>query len=116
MFDDADTLRCYRRTESVVPQQALALSNSRDALQASREIAARISKQVGTGDDHRWVIAAFEHLLAVTPTDAEIEICMQGLADLRAQLKDRSAESAKQRSYETLVLALLNHNDFITIR
>jgi mono/diheme cytochrome c family protein len=116
MFDDADTLRCYRRTESVVPQQALALSNSREALQASREIAARISEQVGTGDDRLWVRAAFEHILAVVPNDAELEICLQGLDELRNQLGDRSPESAKQRSYETLVLALLNHNDFITIR
>ena len=35
MFDDADILRCYRRDESIVPQQALALANSRLALETA---------------------------------------------------------------------------------
>ena len=42
MFDHADILRCYRRSESIVPQQALTLANSRMSLEAARKIAGRI--------------------------------------------------------------------------
>ena len=33
MFDDADIQQCYRRSESIIPQQALALANSRVSLE-----------------------------------------------------------------------------------
>ena len=41
MFDNADILQCYRRTESIVPQQALALANAAVSLDAAGKIAAR---------------------------------------------------------------------------
>ena len=37
MFDDASVLECYRRAESIVPQQALALENSPLATDHGRE-------------------------------------------------------------------------------
>ena len=37
-FDDANVLECYRRAESIVPQQALALENSKLALSAGDKI------------------------------------------------------------------------------
>ena len=37
IFDDANVLECYRRTESIVPQQALALWNSKFAHDDGRE-------------------------------------------------------------------------------
>ena len=45
MFDDADHLQCYRRSESIVPQQALALANSELSLKMAEEIAERIVRQ-----------------------------------------------------------------------
>ena len=36
IFDDASVLECYRRSESLVPQQALALTNSDFAVARSR--------------------------------------------------------------------------------
>jgi len=47
MFDDADILRCYRRNESIVPQQALAMANSKLALSMARKIAERLAGQLG---------------------------------------------------------------------
>src|SRR5262249_44621074 len=41
-FDAADVLQCYRRDESVLPQQARALANSRVTLQMAAKIAARL--------------------------------------------------------------------------
>ncbi len=42
MFDDADVVLCYRGRESIVPQQALALANSKLALTISRRFTWRI--------------------------------------------------------------------------
>lgn len=116
MFDDADSLSCYRRSESVVPQQALALANSRDALEASRAIAALVLKQIGPNDDRAFIYAAFRRVLSQTPNESEIQACLSTLKDLRAALSQLSDAEARQRSFENLILALLNHNDFVTIR
>ena len=40
-FDDAGVLECYRRTESIVPQQALTLANSKFSLTMADAIAGR---------------------------------------------------------------------------
>src|SRR5207253_11111809 len=42
LFDDANVLECYRRTESIVPQQALAMTNS----QFASEMAGRIGTKL----------------------------------------------------------------------
>ena len=39
LFDDASILECYRRSESIIPQQALALSNSQLSMDAAMGIA-----------------------------------------------------------------------------
>src|SRR5262249_40270104 len=43
IFDAPNVTECYRRTESVIPQQALALSNSSLVLSQSRVLARRLS-------------------------------------------------------------------------
>ena len=45
-FDAADVLQCYRRDVSVLPQQALALANSRVTLQMAAQIAARLAARL----------------------------------------------------------------------
>ena len=45
-FDGALVTECYRRNQSVVPQQALAMTNSRLVLDSSKPIAERISKAI----------------------------------------------------------------------
>ena len=42
MFDEALVTECYRREQSIVPQQALALSNSKLVLEAAPKIARRL--------------------------------------------------------------------------
>ena len=63
MFNDADHLNCYRRTESIVPQQALALSNSKLAIEMAGAIAGKI-------EDAEFVDIAFEWLLGRRPDAA----------------------------------------------
>jgi hypothetical protein len=114
MFDDADVFRCYRRTESLVPQQALTLANSRLALTMSRRIAEQLTHGQGAVNDDQFVSAAFETILALPPTAEERLACRQALEQTRAVLKGQSR--AAERAQEDLVHALINHNDFITIR
>jgi hypothetical protein len=112
IFDDANVLDCYRRTESIVPQQALALWNSRFALTA----AAKIADKLPSGTDAAFITSAFEALLGTTPTADELAACESALAELRAVLKDVKEPERDKRARTQLVQALLNHNDFITAR
>jgi hypothetical protein len=124
MFDEADILRCYRRTESVVPQQALALANSRLSLEMASHIAGRLSLAItlspdDDGYDKDFADRAFEIILCRQPTAEERIACLQALAKWRrlpAEDSNGVATTAVFHGYRNLVHALLNHNDFITIR
>jgi hypothetical protein len=115
-FDQANVLECYRRAESIVPQQALALSNSGLTRHAAERIAARLREQLGPLPDARFIRAAFETVLASAPTPAEQDVCERALAELTAALKKHGEPDAVRRARVDLVHALLNHNDFITVR
>src|SRR5690606_9921054 len=112
MFDDADILRCYRRPETVVPQQALALANSRVSLAAARDIAAAISAEGGSGNadggdgpplsDEAFAIAAFETVLGVLPNSDELSLCLEAMSEMRESLDDVPREEAHQRACQNL--------------
>lgn len=106
LFDDANVLDCYRRDQSIVPQQALALSNSKLAQESSAKIAARIDAV----DDVAFIRQAFVLLLANEPNDQELQTCTDALAAWT------TAGIAPDRARTNLVQALINHNDFISIR
>jgi hypothetical protein len=115
-FDEADALECYRRRESIVPQQALALSNSKLALETADRIADRLARKLGDIADREFVREVFTALLGTTPTEPESAACLMAITqwqDLYAKLPP--AESSRRvRSH--LVHAFLNHNDFVTVR
>ncbi len=111
-FDDANILACYRRSESIVPQQALALANSRLSL----EMARRIPATLGTPGDEDFVREAFTTLLCRPPTGDEQQACLQALADLEVAADMQKLANPAERARANLIHALLNHNDFITIR
>ncbi len=113
MFDDASVLECYRRAESIVPQQALALSNSKLAFSAAEKIAARLND---IASDKDFIRAAFETILAAPPTAAELAECEQALKELTELATQAKATNPAQRARVNLVHALVNHNDFVTIR
>ena len=98
-FDDADVFACYRRSESIVPQQALAMMNSQTATAAAKQIAATFSPDMNSGE---FVRAAFMKILAREPAEAE-------LAESLSYLRDEP-----RREY--FVHALINLNDFLVIR
>jgi len=120
MFDAANVTECYRRHETIVPQQALALTNSGMVLTGAGDIASVIDREVGAGPGARdaFIDSAFERLLGRAPTDAERTECATGLTRLATAFRSegKKAASPEARSRSALVHVLLNHNDFVTIR
>lgn len=119
-FDEALVKECYRRDQSIVPQQALALTNSRLVLDASRPIAERLTRRLaGSGapaDDHAFMRLAFVVLLGSEPSEAERTAMTRGLDAWRALPEAAQSGDARAWSRARLVWVLLNHNDFVTLR
>ena len=127
VFDSPSANDCYRRVESVMPQQALALANSPLATQAARRLASELSR--GMIEDLQFVDRAFEAVLGRAPSAEERAVCQQFVNEqatrLAAPLRLFDAGPAAavpasgdphQRAREGLVHVLFNHNDFVTIR
>ena len=114
LFDDASVLDCYRRSQSIVPQQALALENSPLAAAMAQKIAQRIGAQ--PMDDARFIREAFALILGAEPNNAEQAAMAQAMAQLTAAAKSSRHANPAMQARANLVHALLNHNDFVTIR
>jgi hypothetical protein len=104
IFDAAGVTECYRRKDSILPQQALALANSELSMRMARRLAATLSDRAGA-DSSGFVTAAFERVLSRPPNDAERAECLRYLGP-----------DVVARKRESLVHVLLNHHDFVTIR
>ena len=104
IFDGASPLECYQRTESIVPQQALAMMNSDLTRNQARLIAAILTAKAGK-DQAIFAMAAFERVLCRPPTDDEAMVCIKFLGG-----------NAEERLREDLVHSLLNHYEFRTAR
>jgi hypothetical protein len=136
-FDAPDACDCYRRSESMIPQQALALTNSQIALNHARLLARQLWAEVVArhpGDAARqleFVNIAFEQVLCRPATDPERRLCVEFLE--RQADAFRSAGSAQSpapatdglvaastdpmlRAGESLVHSLFSHNDFVVVR
>ncbi|MFP6859463.1 MAG: DUF1549 and DUF1553 domain-containing protein [Roseibacillus sp.] len=109
MFNGADHLRCYRRSESIVPQQALALSNSKLALEMAEKIATRFDEKELDG----FIGKTFEAIVCRRPDEEERVACQEFCDRIRAITKASNPDDLVRKR---LVLALLNYNDFVTIR
>ena len=122
-FDGPAAKECYQRDQSIVPQQALALSNSGLVHEASQRIAARLSRPVdgvadgsaaadAVVDDLEFIRRAWMVLVAIHPGEAEVAACRRALAEWR-RLEPTVSEVAVRAH---LVWSLINHNDFVTQR
>ena len=126
LFDAPDANECYRRTRSIVPQQALALTNSKFTHDESATLAKHLGRipnaNPANPDPTVFITAAYEQILTRPPSRAELAECVAFLQRqtllLQTQAgKDQTAASqAAGRARESLVRALLNHNDFVTVR
>ena len=134
LFDLANPNACYERSVSVVPQQALAVTNSSLALDQARLLAEQLSEEVGAGSDNKteqaFVQAAFQQILSRAATTKEVITCLRFLKQhpelLKQNQNDRfpgggtskraPSSDFHQRARENLVHVLYSHNDFVTIR
>ena len=116
MFDDASVLDCYRRAESIVPQQALALENSPMATVMGEKITQRIAAANPNSTDNEFIRAAFLTILSVEPSSKELVLTAEGLTRLTTAAKQKNRPNPEAHARTSLVQALLNHNDFVTIR
>jgi hypothetical protein len=141
LFDAANACECYQRNSSVMPQQALALSNSELTIRNSRILARKLAQEVGMeGSEESFIRAAFQQVLARPPSSQEMKVADAFLArqiqlfhdsGLKARPSpprtkggpggvntppDGPAGDPSLRALENLVHALFNHNDFVTIR
>jgi len=132
VFDAPSPTECYRRVETVTPQQSLALANSPLAVSHARLLAGELAKQASTdGGEGAFIRAAFERVLNRPPTSDEMETCTSFIQSQSRMLQDAGsltphdgiekatvppAADAGQRARENLVHVLINHNDFVTIR
>jgi hypothetical protein len=126
LFDAADACDAYRRTTSVVPQQALALVNNGLLLDLSRGLASRLWAESATSGDRdrteAFLTAAFEQILTRPPSLRERALSGAFLArqsDLLGGASGPPGESpdsdARARARRDLIHALFSHNDFITV-
>ena len=118
-FDEATVNECYRRDQSIIPQQALALSNSGLVHDAAGRIAERVSQLSGKDapqiSQAQFVEKAFGLILGIRPTEAEISRSVRALEQWR-ELPDEPADPTGNLARQHFVWALLNHTDFITVR
>jgi hypothetical protein len=134
LFDRADPVECYRRVESIVPQQPLALMNSGLSVASARLLARTLTRRLGGAapeTDAAFVTAAFEHLLARPPSAEEQSKCATFLRRQAALFGDPTrlkplpgaapvepppAAEPHLRARENLIHVLFNYNEFVTIR
>jgi hypothetical protein len=108
VFDGPDPSECFRRTSTVMPQQALALSNSKIIHSSARKISQQISKSAV--DDVAFIKHAFQRVLSRMPNQREHDAAIRFLQQ-RSETAD-PGDSVR----ESLVRVLFNHNDFVTVR
>jgi mono/diheme cytochrome c family protein len=129
LYDQPMPNDCYIRPESIIPQQALASANSTFFQEASRLLAKSLNGRHATDED--FIRAAFDTILGAPPTVLELTESRKFLASQSALLAQPErltrfsdvvdthvppATDARQRARENLIHALLNHNEFITVR
>ena len=105
LFDPPNPTECYRRSVSVVPQQALAMSNS--TIIHSNSVA--VAKELADADDPQFISDVFLLILNRQPTDQEQQLAQK-------YLMYRAEEIDAQVRRQGLIRVLFNHNDFISIR
>jgi hypothetical protein len=131
-FDDATVKECYRREQSVVPQQALALMNDAMVHEAAGWIAERLARGLagaGTGSgasatsangglgEDAFVREAFVSLLGFRPGETELAAAREAMVAWSREKRELVGTGESRDSVRRhLVWALLNHNDFVTLR
>src|SRR5262249_43073415 len=93
LFDAANVTECYQRSESIIPQQALALANSALVIDQARLLARKLAREAGEqplpAANSAFITLAFEHVLGRSPTAQESSECLKFLETQAALLSGR---------------------------
>ncbi|MFN5947744.1 MAG: DUF1553 domain-containing protein [Pirellulaceae bacterium] len=119
-FDEALVKECYRREQSVIPQQALALFNSQLVLDHSTIAAKQLLTEAGVAKgsvdtpekEQQIILVAFRRFLGRLPTEDEATACREAMRDFSQSGADGSAAN----QWEHLCWVLYNHHEFVTLR
>lgn len=108
LFDAPNPFECYRRTSTIVPQQALALNNSDFVHEIAQKTVLRIEKLLGSPADTQsgraFVQSAFMIVLSRSPSEVEFSKCEAFLS------------SYGDDARAGLIRVLINHSDFVSIQ
>ena len=122
-FDEALVKECYRRDQSIVPQQALALSNSRLVLDSAVRIAERIGRegQGGRVEEQEFIEQAFQQILGIRADESMVGASRRAMERWRSLPEGGIGQGSSipdriMPDRIMLVWSLLNHNDFVTLR
>ncbi len=134
LFDAASPNECYRRSPSIIPQQALVMSNSALARSLSRRLATALSNEISQSSpnlEKEFIERLFMLTLGRRPSDSEEDSCLAFLdtqarllidqstlhaVTLGAKTTEEAAEAPVMRARQSLAHVLFNHNDFVNIR
>lgn len=111
VFDGPSVTECYERHPSIMPQQALALSNSSLAIEQARWLASRLSANAAQDED--FALQAYSRIVGRPPDLEELRLCREFLS--RNPPND-TVPSGNARARENLVLVLFNHHEAVTVR
>ena len=112
-FDEAGVKECYRREQSIVPQQALALANTTLVHDAAAAVEASLSADPDISSERTaFLTTAFTRVLLRPPREEELTHCQHAVEAWQAVEPDVTETTLRRR----LIWALFNHNDFVTLR
>jgi len=114
IFDGPSVTECYERRPSVIPQQALALGNSDLAIRQARLLGRQLLDAHPSQTDP-LIHSAFARILGRRPTPAELQECSDFLS-APVPVSSSGSNATRLRTIENLVLVLINHSDFVTVR
>lgn len=135
-FDGPNVCDCYRRTSTVLPQQALAMTNSELLVHHGRILARRIADELQQAQGNslitqqQFVVEAFQRIINREPSEAELQISLQFLNQQHELLSSTPADWLRregsqgivpagmeliQRARENLTIGLFSHNDFVMV-
>jgi len=132
LFNAPDPTDCYKREESIVPQQALALANSKFSRKQARILTRTLLSKQREPDRAVFINSAFEAVLGRLPNAKELAESRNFVVEQASLYRNAEkltslpatgtpsevppAEEPELRARENLVHVLFNHNDFVTIR
>ena len=106
VFDAPSPTECYRRTSTIVPQQALVLTNSKFIHEAVAQLHKQIQATHHPDSSEQFIKLAFLSILNRTPDTAEYKLAADFL----------QSDGEPTTLEQALLRVLFNHNDFVTIR